>query len=189
MLVASCILCFLSYIEFLTRFALVYAALTGESFCTSGKTFLAHCERHGFLRVIVVDYIAGMTLSFGAFVLALLVSAVTTLLVDERVLDGDSHDQTRTAVLGTIATFAALVAFVVLHFIASLLLNVVDAAYACIILDLDNYSRVGSFHRPAIATAVVMKVKPECVVLQPSGGAAYAVPSVTPQAQPVAHAA
>ena len=39
------------------------------------------------------------------------------------------------------------------------------------------------------ATAVVMKVKPECVVLQPSGGAAYAVPSVTPQAQPVAHAA
>merc|ERR1719502_407707 len=81
-LVACCITCVLDYLEFLTSFALAYSALTGGSFCSSGRTFLGHCTRHGFLRVIAVDYLAQMTLSFGALVLGLLVAALTAGAVD-----------------------------------------------------------------------------------------------------------
>ena len=65
-LIACCLMCILSYIEFLTRFALTYSALTGDALCTSGRTFLDHCTRHGFVKVIVVDYLAAITLNFGA---------------------------------------------------------------------------------------------------------------------------
>ena len=80
-------------------------------------------------------------------------------------------------VLATASGFAFALALFVLVFIASILLNIVDAAYSCIVLDLDNYRRTRTFHRPAMATAVLVKVKPDFVVVeQPSGGyAAYAV--------------
>ena len=40
----------------------------------------------------------------------------------------------------------------------SLLLMIVDAAYSCVVLDLDNYGRTNQF-QPAIAV-VVMQVAP-----------------------------
>ena len=47
LLIAGCIMCILNYIEFLTRFAICFQALTGGSFCSSAKTFKRHLERHG----------------------------------------------------------------------------------------------------------------------------------------------
>jgi len=178
-LIACCITCILSYVEFLTRFALTFSALTGETFCTSGRAFLDTCTRHGFMKVVVVDYMAAMTLQFGALILGLLVTAVTLQMVQS---SDFTHDDDRTAVLSMIGGLAWLIASLVLVFISGILLNVVDAAYSCLVLDLDNYHRTHTFHRPALAHAVLVKVQPAFVVVQPGGAAAIA------QGQPVAYA-
>lgn len=175
-LIACCIVCILNYLEFLTRFALVYAALTGEGFCSSGRNFMDSCSRHGFLKVLIVDYMASITLNFGALVVALLVAAITVGLVQVGELSSAAHDD-RTTVLLVTGGVALVIASAVLVFICSLLLNVVDAAYSCVVLDLDNHARVGTFHRPAIATVVLQKTKPDFVVVQPGGygATAYAI--------------
>ena len=67
-------------------------------------------------------------------------------MVEKGVLDGASHDDDRSSVLIAVGSFAWLIAFIVLHFIASLLLNIVDASYACVVLDLDNHARTGERH-------------------------------------------
>jgi len=182
LLVACCIQCILSYLEFVTRFALTFSALTGDSLCDAGRTFLSHVERHG-LKVLVVDYLAAITLQFGALVLGLLVGAITVGLVDA---SPHVHDDDRTSVLLTIGIFGWLVSSTILLFIGGILLNVVDASYSCLVLDLDHHQTTGTFHRPAIAHAVLYKVKPEYVVQQPGGGAvAYARPQqVVPHAAP-----
>jgi len=184
-LAPSPLACARSCIEFLTRFALTYSALTGDGLCESGRTFLDSCTRHGFLKVVVVDYLASITLNFGALVFGLAVAAITVGMVDQAVLVGPAHNDDRAAVLYTVGGAAWLIATIVLVFIASLLLNIVDASYACVVLDLDNHARVGTFFRPQIAQAVLVKVKPDFVVMQPAGGAAYAS-SAIPVAQPVA---
>jgi len=177
--VALCIQCILSYIEFMTRFALTFASLTGEALCESGRTFLAHTERHGFLKVVVIDYLAAVTLQFGAVVLALVVGAITVGLVDA---SPHVHDDDRATVLVSVGVAGWLIAATVLLFISGILLNVVDAAYACLVLDLDNQQRVGTFHRPAIAHAVLYKLKPEYVVQQPGGASVvYARQEMAPQ--------
>lgn len=186
-LIACCLICVANCIEFLTRFALTYAALTGDAFCTSGRTFYSNCTRHGFLKVLVVDWLAKITLQFGSLVAALLVTAITVAVVDKGVLDGPQHDDDRVTVLVAVGACAFLLSFLMLAFISGLLLDVVDAAYCCVVLDIDNHQRTGTFHRPVIAQAVMVKVKPEYVVVaQPAGGAAYAVPQAT--AVPVGYA-
>jgi len=180
-------MCIANYIEFLTRFALVHAALTGASFCSSGRNFLDSCNRHGFLKVVIVDYLAAITLNFGSVVLGLLVGAITAGIVDSAVLSGKHSDDERERVLLVIGLCACLVASVVLVFISSLLLNVVDAAYSCVVLDLDNYTRTRTFHRPVVAQVVLYQTKPDLVVVAPNGGATYATaqPIVTTTGQPV----
>merc|ERR1711968_332756 len=79
-LIACCIQCILAYVEFLTRFALTFHALSGQNFCESGKTFRGHCGRHGFLRVYMVDWLSSVVLNFGAVVLGLSATAITVLL-------------------------------------------------------------------------------------------------------------
>jgi len=121
-----------------------------------------------------------MTLNFGAAVLALVVGAITVGLVDA---SPHVHDDDRAAVLVSVGFGGWLIAATVLLFIAGILLNVVDAAYACLVLDMDQQQRGGAFHRPAIAHAVLYKLKPEYIVQQPAGASVvYARPEqVAPQ--------
>jgi len=171
-LVACCIQCILSYVEFINRFALTFSALTGDALCASGRTFLGHCRRHGLLKVLVIDQLAAITLQLGALVLALAVGVLTSAVVDGTT---HVHDDDRSTVLLTVGGVGWLLAACVLSFVAGILLNVVDAAYSCLVLDLDNAARVGSFNRPPIAQAVFVKVAPEYVVVQPDGsGLSYA---------------
>lgn len=183
-LIACCITCILNYLEFLTRFALVFHALTGDDFCTSGRTFLGHCSRHGF-RVIMVDYLAAITLQFGAVILALLVTALTVLLVKAGVY---VHGDDMTTVLSTYGAAAWFIGSLVLVFIAGILLNVVDAAYACLVLDLDNAAATGAYRQPAMAQAVIAKAHPTYVIQQPSGSAAIGQPVYADYPQGRGHA-
>jgi len=171
-LIACCITCILSYLEFLTRFALTFHALTGEPFCTSGRTFLDHASRHGF-TAIMVDYLAAMTLQFGAIVLGLLVTAVTVWLVDA---GNHVHADNKNLVLLIGGIIAWFISSVVLVFIGGILLNVVDACYACLILDLDHAAVSGDYRQPQIAKAVIASVNPTYVIVQPGGTAAVAQP-------------
>ena len=62
---------------------------------------------------------------------------------------------------------ATCFAWMVLSFIASILLNVIDASYACLILDLDQSLQSKQFQQPEIAQAILVKVKPGYVVGTP----------------------
>jgi len=180
-LIACCIGCLLSYLEFLTKFALTVHALTGDSFCDSGRTFLHHCQRHGF-KALVVDFLAALTLQFGAIVLGLLLTAATVFLAGR---SSHVHDDDKTAVLTSLGGVTWLIAGLILCFIAGILLNVVDAAYACLVLDCDHATHTGAHHQPVMAQVILVKAHPTYVIQQPGGTTSLAHP-VYAQGIPVA---
>jgi len=59
-----------------------------------------------------------------------------------------------------------IVSWLILHFIASILLDVIDAAYSCCILDLDHAIAKGQHRRAAIAQGVLLKAHPTYVLNQ-----------------------
>ena len=59
-----------------------------------------------------------------------------------------------------------------------ILLNIVDASYACLVLDLDHASQTGTYRRPLMAQAVLAKTYPTYVIQQPGG--AVGIASVSP---------
>jgi hypothetical protein len=176
-LIACCIQCILAYVEFLTRFALTFHALSGEPFCDSGRTFLGHCQRHGFLKVYTVDWLASVVLNFGAVILGLSATAITVLLLNGSSQLASYSQDDKIAVLGIVGGVAWAIACVILLFIAGILHDVVDASYACLVLDLDSHARTGQYHQPQMAQTVLIQVRPGYVVEQPGGmGVAYANP-------------
>jgi hypothetical protein len=181
-LIACCISCILSYLQFLTRFALTFHALTGDSFCESGRTFMDHCTRHGFTKVLVVDWMASLTLNFGAVVLGLLCTAGTVLTVDGAAKISDDN---RVSILIIIGIVAWLIASLILLFIAGVLHDIVDAAYACLVLDLDHRQQTGVYHQPAIAQAILVKVQPGIVIEQPGGAPTVYAQPITSGTQPI----
>lgn len=159
-LIAACIKCIRVYFEFLTRFALTFHSLSGEDFCTSGRSFLQHCKRHGF-TAYSVDWLARMTLSFGAIILASLLAAITIMQVgDYKFKDKDDMHLVQCLV----GLFAWIFAAFILNFLSGVLLNIIDASYSCLVLDLDNATQTGTYRRPAIAQAVLVKANPSYVL-------------------------
>ena len=140
--VAGCCLRYIvALIEFLNKFAVSHHAVTAAPFCTSARQITAILARNA-LSVYVVDQIGGFVLHFGAFVLSGLVAGLTTALV-ATTLPATASD--RTVLLGVYMGLSLVVAFSTLNFLATLLLNVVDAAYTCHALDLE----VGNLRTPA----------------------------------------
>ena len=84
-------------------------------------------------------------LHFGAFVLSGLVAGLTTALVASTLPTTLEEDEDRTLLLGIYMALSFAVAFSTLNFLATLLINVVDAAYTCHALDLE----VGNLCTPA----------------------------------------
>jgi len=164
LLVSCCIRCILAYLEFLTRFAVTMHALTGDDFCTSGKTFLTHLQRHGF-TAITIDWITSITLRFGALVIAGLLCTITVVSIDSSTFQNPTS---RYVVLTVMGLVSFLIAFIILNFIASILINVIDAAYGCLVLDLDSALATRAFRRPEIAEAVLVVSKPGFVLGQPA---------------------
>ena len=73
-------------------------------------------------------------LHFGAFVLSGLVAGLTTALVASTL---PATVEEEAVLLGVYMGLSFVVAFSTLNFLATLLLNVVDAAYTCHALDLE----------------------------------------------------
>ena len=146
------------------------ACISGDDFCTSGRAFFGHCERHGF-KALAVDFLAGITLNFGALVLSLLISALCVLCSMPNLNEASGF---RSGILiGILVGIGSwLVASFILVFIASILLNIIDASYACLVLDLDHAAQVGTYRQPAMAQLVIAKANPTFVLVNPGGGPA-----------------
>ena len=154
--VAGCCLRYIvALIEFLNKFAVSHHAVTAAPFCTSARQITAILARNA-LSVYVVDQIGGFVLHFGAFVLSGLVAGLTTALV-ATTLPATASD--RTVLLGVYMGLSLVVAFSTLNFLATLLLNVVDAAYTCHALDLE----VGNLRTPACNLCI-----PACNLMYPT---------------------
>ena len=125
LLIACCLTCILSYLEFLTRFAISFHALTGESFCDSARTFTDHCSRHGF-TALSVDVLSSIVLRFGAMVLSLLIGAITAGAVagsvEEVAFPTGGYERTIFVLLFGVLGFA--IALLPLMFAAGIILNV-----------------------------------------------------------------
>ena len=136
------------------------------------------------------------TLRFGAFVLSVALAGATMGLFYANMKGKlESGDGILFPLMFVLFFASFLFAWVILSFIAAILLNVIDASYACLILDLDNAAQTRVFQRPEIAQAILVKVKPGYVVgTVSSEGGAGAPPVVVvadghgqpPTGQPVA---
>ena len=108
------------------------------------RTCLAHCTCLAPSHPPPVGA-SGFVLHFGAFVLSGLVAGLTTALVASTLPTTLEEDEDRTLLLGIYMALSFAVAFSTLNFLATLLINVVDAAYTCHALDLE----VGNLCTPA----------------------------------------
>ena len=168
-LIACCINCLVAYLEFITRFALTLHALTGDDLCTSARTFTSHLNRHGF-SAVWVNWIANWVFHFGAFVLSLLITAIC-LVITSKSQPGDE-------VKVFVGILSFIFAIVFLSFVAGILLNIIDACYSCLILDLDH----GAKSQPQVAQAILILANPTYLYQhqsndpQPTVAVAYAQP-------------
>jgi hypothetical protein len=167
-LIACCINCLVAYLEFITRFALTLHALTGDDLCTSARTFTSHLNRHGF-SAVWVNWIANWVFHFSAFVLSLLITAICLVITSK------SQPGASVGVFVAVGILSFIFAIVFLSFVAGILLNVIDACYSCLILDLDH----GAQSQPQVAQAILIIVKPTYVIQHPGGGLAVTVEQPT----------
>ena len=159
-LVACCLKCVLQVIEFLNKFAVCMLAISGDDFCTSARHVKDLLGRHG-LSMWFVDRISSLVLSMASFALAALAAGAMTILV-LTVGDLPAH------VAGLLGAATGVLAFVILSFLAEIVLNVVDASFTCFALDIDG----GAAHQPALRDALIPKVKPDYVVVVAQPGSA-----------------
>ena len=128
------------------------------------------CSRQA-LSVYIVDRIGGFVLHFSAWVLSALIAGATTFMVAST-LPPSTDDAQRVQLLVAYGAGSYLLAASTLQFLATILLNIVDAAYICFALDLDTQAA----HRHEMRQVLILVAKPTTVVQQPGGGAAVAVP-------------
>jgi hypothetical protein len=168
-LIACCINCLVAYLEFITRFALTLHALTGDDLCTSARTFTSHLNRHGF-SAVWVNWMASWVFNFSAFALSLLITAICLVIT--------RHPQRGITAIIVIGILSFIFAIVFLSFVAGILLNIIDACYSCLILDLDH----GAKSQPQVAQAILILANPTYLYQhqsndpQPTVAVAYAQP-------------
>lgn len=170
MIVVAILRVVLSLVEFLTRFTTVRAAITGEGFIDAAHGSLNLMRRNALDAFGVwwlPPFIVGncglmLSVAFG-----FIVYGASTLVYQE----AGPNDRSCTL----LGVAAGIVAYIVLSFLAGLLLNILDAVFVCFAWDRDT-ARVTRED-----VHVVLKQLPTVgpVVEQPDGGLAYGAPAAT----------
>ncbi|KAG2485912.1 hypothetical protein HYH03_015356 [Edaphochlamys debaryana] len=173
---AACLQLLLTFAEFVTRFATVRAALTGEAFMAAGRNVVALCARNAMDAfgvwwlppLILQSCCCLMALAWG--VAAWWLSYATTWARQQPPSSGPAahHNQAAASAWFT-AVFAFLAAWAVLGFLGSLLLNVVDALFVCVAMDRDQ----GQVSSPEVHAVVCKLPTVGALVQNPDGGLAY----------------
>ncbi|GLC69971.1 hypothetical protein PLESTF_000905200 [Pleodorina starrii] len=164
-----CLSLLLALVEFVTRFATVRAAITGEAFMDAGRNVVPLLTRN----------------AMGAFGVAAPYDPSVLLLPSGAVLGGDcsflssyattwSHQaaasaQQATASAAITAVVGFLAAWAVLGFLASLLLNIIDSLFVCFAMDRD----IGQVSSLDVHTVMSKLPTVGAVVQQPDGGLVY----------------
>lgn len=164
-LVACCVRCILELIEFLNKFVVAMHAVSGQRFCAAGKEITGLFSRHG-LNAWFCDRISAYVLSTASFSFAALGGGVTYLVIFETLAHPTAVDDKR-IVAGAFGTVTFGLGWFILSFCASIILNIVDASYTCLAVDMDH----GAPHQPQIRDAMIPIVKPEYVVVVQQPGA------------------
>ncbi|GIL58905.1 hypothetical protein Vafri_13917 [Volvox africanus] len=133
---AACLSLLLSLVEFVTQFATVRAAITGEAFFTAGRNVVALLKRN-LMDAFGVWWLPPLVLQSSSFLLAVawgfLAYKISSATTWSR-MAGWSPEQVYSMTLLT-AVLAFLAGWAVLSFLASLLLNVIDALFVCFAMD------------------------------------------------------
>ncbi|OMO74483.1 von Willebrand factor, type A [Corchorus capsularis] len=124
-----CVNTLLSAIEFLNKFTINFAAITGEAYCTSAR-MTYELLRRNLLSAVFVETISTRLLAGVIFVL----SAIYAIIV-WAILRGASNLGDAAYI---VAALAWLLLIVVLAFFVHVLDNVIDTVYVCYAIDRDR---------------------------------------------------
>lgn len=137
----GCLESIITLIDSVNKFALAYAALSGESFCTSNKVSFSIFRRNlldrfavsAISHFIVKIWVYAVSLLFGLSILTYSVNSVGTI-----------YGWAAGALTGLISYF-------VLQFYSNLILNIVDSLFMCYAIDCDvNSTLLGVQNTPNV---------------------------------------
>ncbi|GLT86095.1 hypothetical protein SLE2022_042580 [Rubroshorea leprosula] len=124
-----CVNSLLSAIDFLNKFTINFAAITGEAYCTSAR-MTYELLRRNLLSAVFVETVSTRLLGGIVFVLSAVYTIVVWAIVKSvSSLGVDSY---------LVAVFAWLLLIVVLAFFVHVLDNVIDTVYICYAIDRDR---------------------------------------------------
>ena len=168
----GCIMaCLLELIEFLTKFATIRCAVTGEAFCEAARNATDLLKRN-LLPTVGVWYFPPMVLGLFSFILSV-VCAVAAFFVARFSFEGELSLVLTESIL--LAFFVFFIVLVGVSFFANLLLSVVDAVFMCYASDKDR-SVVTHVEIHDVFQAVPMSTMPGPVISQPDGEIGYGRP-------------
>ncbi|XP_050234098.1 uncharacterized protein LOC126682442 [Mercurialis annua] len=132
-----CVNALMSAVDFLNKFTINFAAITGEAYCTSAKMTYELLKRN-LLSAVFVETVSSRLLAGIAFVLSALYAIVTcAILKGASNLGVDSY---------FVAALAWILLIVVLGFFVHVLDNVIETVYVCFAIDRDR----GEVYKPEV---------------------------------------
>lgn len=129
LILRCCVNTFLAAVDYLNKFAITFAAITGEAYCSSARMTYELLKRN-LLSTVFVETISTRLLAGIAFVLSAIYAIVACAI-----LQAVSHLGVNTYL---IAVAAWLLLIVVLGFFIHVLDNVIETVYICYAIDRDR---------------------------------------------------
>ncbi|KAI7724435.1 hypothetical protein M8C21_017278 [Ambrosia artemisiifolia] len=124
-----CVNALLSAFEFLNKFTINFAAITGEAYCASAR-LTYELLRRNLLSAVVVEIVSTRLLAAIVFVLSAIYAIVVCVILKAATdLGVDSY---------FVAAVAFVLVLVILGFLVHVLDNVIDTVYICYAIDRDK---------------------------------------------------
>ncbi|KAK1437862.1 hypothetical protein QVD17_03662 [Tagetes erecta] len=124
-----CVNALLSAFEFLNKFTINFAAITGEAYCASAR-LTYELLRRNLLSAVIVEIVSTRLLAAIIFVLSAVYAIVVCVILNAATdLGVDSY---------FVAAVAFVVVLVILGFLVHVLDNVIDTVYICYAIDRDK---------------------------------------------------
>jgi len=169
-IIVTCLECVYAIIEYISKFAMLQASVTGEAFCDAAASVTDLLSRN-FLTAYGTYAFPGMILQGASLVIAVGFGCATWLLsygVFAATLSANAG-----LYAGLVGILSGIISLVVMSFFAMIALNVVDAVFLCYAMDKDRNSvHRGELH--AVLHEVNEKNQPQGgLVRNPGGQYAY----------------
>ena len=179
-LMSTLLACVADLLKLMTRFATVRIAATGEAFFDGARQVISLLSRNAlntyavwsFPSTILAFTALAIGLCWAAFV-GLIYAAVGSAMVSSAPQDAQSDaSSTLSGLTAAVAGGSFALAIVIVSFLSSILMTVIDACYVCYASDLD----AASVSQPEVHAvfASVPNVRPGNLVQQPDGELGYA---------------